>query len=40
MIEWYAITGAVFGEPQPLVASDVVVDTIAALWTRALGIDV
>ena len=39
MIEWYAITGAVFGEPQPLVASDVVVDTIAALWTRALGIE-
>ena len=39
MIEWYAITGAVFEEPQPLVASDAVVDTIAGLWFRALGPD-
>lgn len=37
MLEWYALTGTVFEEPQPLVASAAVVDTITDLWLRALG---
>lgn len=37
MIEWYAITGAAFSEPQPLSVDEHVVDTLTRLWWSALG---
>lgn len=37
MIEWYAVTGAAFGEPQQLSVDEHVVDTLTQLWWSALG---
>lgn len=38
MLEWLVFTGATFGVPQPLEASDRFIDTIADLWASAVDI--
>ena len=38
MLEWYVFSGVVFASPDPLIASDDVVDLLSDLWVRALGL--
>lgn len=38
MVEWYSFTGVAFDVPEPLEASDAVIDLLNGLWSRALGV--
>ena len=39
MIEWYALSEAVFSPSRTVVVTDAVVDSLTAVWLRAVGAD-